>query len=62
MKFHFFGFKGLFQGSNLQGKLQSSVFKSPNFRPFRMSYNFFVFKDIISSPVLTGKYVIQLNK
>ena len=45
-KLKFIGFNGLFQGSHLQGKWQSSVFKSPNLRPFWTSYNFFVFKVI----------------
>ena len=34
MKFYFFGFKGELQGSYLQNKLQSTVFKSYNFKPF----------------------------
>ena len=57
---YFFGFEGIFQGSNLQGKLKSSVFKSPNFRPFWMSYNFFVFKNIITNLFLTGSNFLRV--
>ena len=32
--FKIFGFKGLLQGYYLQVKLQSTVFKSSNFKPF----------------------------